>query len=125
MTYGNAKKTDIVAISEDGSRALTIEVKTTSQPRWIIGGYIPAESEAPWVFVYIPDSDKYSHPFYYVMTQAEMREILLPMHEAYNKKYIERHGVEYGDKPGVVTLARKDIERHKDAWSKITDRMKT
>lgn len=124
VTYGNAKKADIVAISEDGNRALKIEVKTTSQPKWIIGSYVPVDSETLWVLVHIPEDDN-SPPSFYVMTQAEMRKILLPIHEAYNKKYLERRGVERGNKPGVVSLARKDIEPHRNAWDKITDRMKT
>ena len=35
ITYGNAKKADVVAFSEE--RLLRIEVKTTSQIKWVLG----------------------------------------------------------------------------------------
>jgi len=74
VTYGNAKKADVVAFSEDGAKAVTIEVKSTSQPKWIIGSYIPTQGNNPWVLVYIPP-DAASSPAYYIMTQNEIREI--------------------------------------------------
>jgi hypothetical protein len=124
VTYGNAKKADVVAFSEDGAKAVTIEVKSTSQPKWIIGSYIPTQGNNPWVLVYIPP-DAASSPAYYIMTQNEIREIVLPVSQAYNAKYKEKHGVEYGNKPGVVSLAQKDAEAHKDAWHKIIEQLKT
>lgn len=33
ITYGNAKKADVVATSEDGEAAVVIEVKSTSQTK--------------------------------------------------------------------------------------------
>ncbi len=123
VTYGNAKKTDIVVMAKDGSKAVMVEVKTTSQSKWIIGSHVPEESKALWVLVHIPEDDNTAAPEFYIMTQDEMRKILLPLHVAYNKKYLEKHGVEYGDKPGVVALTRTAIESHRDAWEKITKRV--
>jgi hypothetical protein len=71
VTYGNAKSADVVAFSLSGEKAVVIEVKSTSSPKWVVGGTIPSASEKPWVFVYLPTepSDcssiritRYSHP---------------------------------------------------------------
>jgi Holliday junction resolvase len=36
VTYGNAKQADVVAIHE--SRATSLEVKSTSESKWVLGG---------------------------------------------------------------------------------------
>jgi hypothetical protein len=53
VTYGNAKKADVVAYA--GDKALVIEVKSTSKPQWVIGGAVPSASEnVMWVLVFLP-----------------------------------------------------------------------
>lgn len=122
VTYGNAKKADVIAMSEDGERALVIEVKTTAQSKWVVGQYVPEPSERIWVFVYVP-TEELSTPSFFVMTQSEIHAILHPITEEYNRRYREKYGVEYGDKPGVCSLKRDLITRSESAWGKITARL--
>ncbi|MCF8298685.1 MAG: hypothetical protein K9J13_14145 [Saprospiraceae bacterium] len=118
ITYGNAKKADIVAIGPDESKSIVIEVKTTSKSNWIIGSRAPESSNKIWVLVHIPTNEN-EHPKYYVMFQSELHNILKPIEIEYHKRYIEKHGVEYGDKAGVCTLKRSLISEYEDAWEKI------
>ena len=41
VTYGNAKKADVITVSEKTGKAIIIEVKSTSQKKWVIGNYVP------------------------------------------------------------------------------------
>lgn len=122
VTYGNAKKADVIALSGKGNCAVVIEVKSTAQPKWVIGQYIPEEGMNPWVLVHIP-AEEALNPEYYVLTQSELREICLPDTIAYNEKYKAKHGVEYGSKPGVVSVSRKKIAACKNAWHKIVEQL--
>jgi len=49
VTYGNAKKADVVAV--EGGSACAIEVKTTQEARWVIGGTAPEPGNSIWVLV--------------------------------------------------------------------------
>jgi len=118
ITYGNAKKADVVALSEGGDAATVIEVKTTNQSKWVVGNYVPQPSKKIWVFVYVP-SDNAQRPTFYILTQTEITDILAPLDSAFRQRYKEKHGVEYGDKPGVCSLKRSDIEGYEDKWKKI------
>ncbi len=122
VTYGNAKSADVVAFSLSGEKAVVIEVKSTSQSKWVVGGFTPPASPKPWVFVYLPASYTES-PSYYVVLQSELHDILMPLHIEYNRRFKERHGVEYGDRPGVVNFTRAQAEPFKDAWGKIVDQL--
>jgi len=122
VTYGNAKKADVIATSEDGERALVIEVKTTSQPKWVVGQYVPEPSERIWVFVHVP-TEETSAPSFFVVTQTEIHAILHPITEEYNRRYKEKHGVEYGGKPGVCSLKKTQIVESESAWEKIISRL--
>ena len=94
ITYGNVKKADVVATSEDGEAAVVIEVKSTSQTKWIVGQYLPEPSDRVWAFVYVPkECDQ--PPSFYILTQSEISEILKPEDEEYRRQYAEKHGVEY------------------------------
>lgn len=122
ITYGNAKKADVVATSESGEAATVIEVKTTSQSKWVVGRFVPEPSERIWIFVYVP-KDGAQPPSFYVLTQSEIAEILQPLDEDYRRRYKERHGVEYGDKAGVCSLKRSQIEEAEDRWDKVSQRL--
>ena len=118
ITYGNAKKADILATDADSEKAIVIEVKTTQKSNWIVGSRAPEPSDKIWVLVYIPN-DESLHPEFYIMKQSDMHDILMPIQTDYFKRYKEKHGVEYGKKAGVCTLKRSSISAHKDDWDKI------
>jgi len=116
VTYGNAKSADVVAYC--GSRATSLEVKTTSEAKWVLGGSLPEESDALWVLVFLPPDERQS-PEYFVLTSAELRGLVLPRHEAYNQRYREKQGNEYSAK-GVVSVLRKELgKQHLGAWEKV------
>ncbi|MBL0143838.1 MAG: hypothetical protein IPP91_17475 [Betaproteobacteria bacterium] len=116
VTYGNAKKADVIAVN--GAKAAPIEVKSTSQSKWVLGGVLPADNSNIWVLVYLP-LDESASPEYFVLTSAELRKLVLPGHEAYNAKYFAKYGKKYSGK-GVVSIERKLLEaKDQPAWSKI------
>jgi hypothetical protein len=116
VTYGNAKKADVIAIN--GTSAVSLEVKSTSQCKWVLGGELPADNLNIWVLVHLPENEIES-PEYFILTSAELRKQLLPQHEAYNKKYREKHGKDFSSK-GVVTIQRKLLaDSCLGAWDKV------
>ena len=116
VTYGNAKKADVIAIN--GAKAASLEVKSTSQPKWVLGGELPANNSNIWVLVHLPQ-DENASPEYFVLTSAELRGLVLPHHEAYNAKYRATHGKEFSGK-GVVSIQRKLLDdSHLGAWGKV------
>lgn len=117
VTYGNAKKADVVALA-GGNRAVTIEVKSTPGTRWVVGGVVPAESSAPWVFVHVPPEPT-EPPAFFVLNQAQLYEILHPIDITYRRKYLEKHNQEYGEKRGVVNLSRDQAQPFKNKWNTI------
>lgn len=123
LTYGNAKSADVVAFSENSDRSVVIEVKTTKQPRWVVGGHVPAPSQKPWVFVHLPE-DNNEAPMFYVLAQKSLYEILAPIDAEYERKYKEKHGVEYGNKAGVVNVTRKQLEPFKNNWEIIREQVR-
>ena len=122
VTYGNAKSADVIAFSVSGEKAVVIEVKSTSQSKWVVGGFTPLVSPKPWVFVYLP-IEYTEAPSYYVVLQSELHDILDPLDVEYKRKFKERHGVEYGDRPGVVNFTREQAEPFKNAWEKILNQL--
>jgi hypothetical protein len=124
VTYGNAKSADVVAFSTSGEKAVVIEVKSTAQAKWVVGGKIPAPSSKPWVFVHVPEDPKLP-PSFFVLLQEELHQILAPLGDEYRRKYKEKHGIEYGDRAGVENLTKKQAEPFHDAWSKILDQLLT
>lgn len=116
VTYGNAKKADVVAVH--GTKAVALEVKTTSQPKWVLGNALPAECGAIWVLVYLP-TDMADSPVYFVFTGTELRELVLPGHEAYNTRFRVKHGKDFEGK-GVVSISRNLMDlQHQGAWHKV------
>jgi hypothetical protein len=122
VTYGNAKQTDVVAFSDESTRAVVIEVKSTGQPDWIVGNKTPEPSVKPWVFVHIP-LDANASPEFYVLTQSQIHELLAPSDAEYYRRYRERHGRE-STGIGVVTLSRKQAAPFKGCWQTIIDAVK-
>jgi hypothetical protein len=124
VTYGNAKSADVVAFSISGEKTVVIEVKSTSQARWVVGGKVPPPSSKPWVFVHIP-ADAASAPRYYIALQSELHDILAPIGVEYRRKFREKHGVEYGDRPGVENLSLIQAQAFEGAWEKILRQLST
>lgn len=122
VTYGNAKSADVVAFTNNSDRVAVIEVKTTRQPQWVVGSRVPAQSQKPWVFVYLPEQSE-EPPRFFVLTQTQLHEILTPLEAEYERRYKEKHGVEYGDKPGVVNISRKLLENYENNWQAIVDQL--
>ena len=122
VTYGNAKRADVVAFSVSGERVVVVEVKSTSQTSWVVGGTVPPASKKPWVFVYFP-KELNEAPSFYVLLQSELHDILSPVAANYRRRYKEKHGEEYGNRRGVENLLRKQIEQHKNAWGKIANQL--
>jgi hypothetical protein len=124
VTFGNAKKADVVASSLSDERAVVIEVKTTSNREWVVGSRLPLESTKrpkPWVFVYLP-IEQLEPPSYYVLLQSDLYRELLPEDERYRNRFKELHdGEDYGDRVGVVNFPRTLAEKYKDKWETITD----
>ena len=118
VTYGNAKNADVVAFSISGDKAVVVEVKSTSQPKWVVGGTLPLASSKPWVFVHLP-IDPTDPPEYYIILQSELHDILTPIEEDYYRKFKEKHGIDFGDRKGVVNFTRKQAEPFKNQWAKI------
>lgn len=118
VTYGNAKSADVVAFSISGEKTVVIEVKSTSQSKWVVGGKVPSPSPRPWVFVHIPTEPSAS-PEFFVLFQSELHEVLAPGEAEYFRKFKEKHGEEYGNRQGVVSLHRQQVQPFKNAWEKI------
>ena len=123
VTYGNAKSADVVAFSMSGEKAVVIEVKSTSQAKWVVGGVLPPPSTKPWVFVHLP-TELTEPSAYYVVLQSELHNILAPIENEYYRKFKEKHGEEYGDRPGVVNFPLKEAERFKNKWETILDQLR-
>jgi hypothetical protein len=117
VTYGNAKKADVVAV--EGNAACAIEVKTTQEAKWIIGGTVPDSGDSIWVLVYLPRDDL-APPEFFVLTSLELHTILKPTQDAWLKKCQEKHG---HPMPGVYAVRRGEVEGHKGAWQKVTHKL--
>lgn len=124
VTYGNAKSADVVVFTEGSDRVVVVEVKTTRQSEWVVGGYVPAKSEKPWAFVYLPEN-RAEPPRFFILTQSKLHQILAPLDVEYRRKFKEKRGVEYGDKPGVVNISRKLLAEYENNWEAISDQLKT
>ena len=122
VTYGNAKRADVVAFSDSSDRVIVIEVKTTGKPEWTFSGRISTKSEKPWVFVHLP-KDSEEPPKFFVLTQSQLHAILAPLDEEWCRKYKEKHDREYGDKPWVVNISPKLLADYENKWGAIIDQL--
>jgi hypothetical protein len=115
ITFGNAKKADVVATNERSTRS--IEVKTTREPKWLVGGTVPEPNDSLWVLVYLPRDDLRPAEFF-VLTGLELHAILKPKADEWLEKCLKKHG---HPMPAVYSVRRDEIADHnKDAWQKIT-----
>lgn len=115
VTYGNAKKADVIAFSE--GRSIALEVKSTSGSKWVLGGLLPTDCPKLYVLVYLP-SEATQAPEYYVVTSAELRKAVQPAYDSYMARYEAKHGKKYSG-VGVVSVRQKDIAAHRGAWEKV------
>lgn len=122
LTYGNAKRADILAFSQQTGRGEFIEVKTSNIGRWPIGNRVPEPSNQIWVFVNMPYKIT-EHPEFYILTQSQLHTVLKPEEDAYMEKYFRKHGVPYGDKAGVTSAKKDLIEQYKDNWEALTSKI--
>lgn len=118
VTYGNAKKADVIAFSETAERAVVIEVKSTHQSQWVVGKTVPPPSQKPWVFVHLPQ-DPTDYPRFFVLTQSEVHKIVDADAAAYRRRFKENHGVEYGARPGVEDLKLTSVTQYENNWDAI------
>src|SRR5262245_40559465 len=117
VSYGNAKKADVVAMH--GRSAIWLEVKTTRNKKWVLGGRIPDPDDSIWVLTHLPNDDAQS-PEFFIVTGAELNSILTPRAEAYRAGFLARHGHAF-DGAGVVSVMRTEVQSHKAAWQKISE----
>lgn len=115
---------DVIAFTGGTDRVVVIEVKTTRQPQWVVGGRVPSKSEKPWVFVHLPGNSE-EPPRFFVLTQSQLHGILAPSEADYFRRYRERHGVEYGEKTGVVNIRREQLTAYENKWGTIIDQLQT
>ena len=134
VTYGNAKKADVVAFSPETSTAQVIEAKSTSQRKWVVGNKNPEPSEDLWVLVHIPENSTETTR-YFILTAREIHGILKPGEVEYCQKYIERHGHEPTG-VGVYSVRLNQVDGKQQAngtqlescegkWDKILSRVTT
>jgi hypothetical protein len=122
VTYGNAKRADVLVFSHSSEKALAVEVKSTSKDEWIVGPKVPIASDKPWVFVHVP-VERDSSPSYYILTQAELEAVLKVRYQEYFKNYKQRHGEEYGDRASFINLKLKEAKCYLNAWQTITKKL--
>lgn len=118
VTYGNAKNADVVAVGQASNKSLVVEVKSSSAGRWPVGSRVPSPSDQVWVFVHLP-RDTSAPPEYFVLTQRQLHEALAPAEREYMARYKEKHGRNYGDKPGVAAATTMLLAPYRNAWSTI------
>lgn len=122
VTYGNAKKVDIVAFNELANKFTLIEVKSSDKGAWRVGSRVPEPSGQIWVFVDI-DTNPIEPLKFYILTQKNIHDELIDEEIAYMKRYFEKHGKEYGDKPGFCSIKRKHTEKYQNNWNVVFDRV--
>jgi hypothetical protein len=115
VTYGNAKKADVIAVN--GTVALPIEVKTTQEQKWVVGGKMPEPNNAIWVLVYLPPVALEPAEFF-VLTGAELHESMKPRNDADQKKYLDKHRRPF-EGHGVYSVRHDEVSSYKGAWGKI------
>jgi hypothetical protein len=120
VTYGNAKKADVVVLSKSRRNAMVIEVKTTSQATWVVGGTLPNQDDELWIFVHLPTSEN-EPPRYFVLTSTELHSIVFAEYDAYLERYRKRNGGEFSGNP-VHNLSLKQALTFEGMWQKVLER---
>ena len=124
ITYGNAKRADVIAFSEFSDRVVVVEVKTTRQSKWTFSGRITTKSDKPWVFVHLPEVSE-DPPRFFVLTQSDLYAILAPLDEEWCRGYKERHGFEFGDRIWIVNIDKVLLKNHENKWGAIIEQLQT
>lgn len=120
VTLGNAKRADIVALNNDATKVVVVEVKSSPKKEWVVGNVVPQATDQPWVFVHIPADG--TSPRYFVLTARELNAILSPGDTKYREEFFERHGKPFTGK-GVVKLKLAQAEKYENKWSSIIDQV--
>lgn len=116
VTYGNAKKADVIAFGD--GKSVNVEVKTTSSEKWVLGSVVPAESAIVWVLVHLP-ADESEPPDYFIFTSSELRDLVVPMDSDYRARYMEKHGKPFKG-IGVTSIERRAIPlQYRGAWHTV------
>lgn len=124
ITYGNAKSIDIIAFTTTSDYVIAIEVKTTQKKQWVVGNRVPEKSSKPWVFVYTPENPNEA-PRFFIITQNQLNEILRPIELKYEENFKNKHGVDYGNRRGIVNIDRNLLASFENKWETITHQIKT
>ena len=120
VTMGNAKRADVVVMNREATKAVIVEVKSSTRNEWVVGNTIPKSSNQPWVFVHVPSEG--SSPRYFVFTAKELVELLSPGDLAYRARYESIHKTPFIGK-GVVKLALTAAASGEGRWEKIIERV--
>jgi hypothetical protein len=120
VTYGNAKRADIIAFMGASNRAVVIEVKTTRNKKWVVGNSVPEKLEIPWVFVYLPEDDN-KPPSFFVILQSELHDIMTSIVAEYNKNYEQRHHRPYDARNPVWDIKQTMLADRENRWDVITN----
>ena len=119
VTYGNAKKADLLVFSATEDRVVRIEVKCTEKLEWVIGNEIPTPSSKPWVLVGLPPR-MVDAPKFYVLTQEELNKVLVDQYLPYWRDYEHRHGEPYPeDRAKVIKVGVKSVVLYENKWDSI------
>ena len=118
VSYGNAKKADVIVSSPDSLSAVVIEVKTSPEGAWRVGNRTPQACNKPWVFVHLPAIPT-EPPEFFVMTQKDVHEILMPLEERYLEEFERIHGESHGKRQGFAKMEKAQAEPYRDNWATI------
>ncbi len=124
VTYGNAKRADVVAFTESSDRVVVVEVKTTGKPQWTFSGRIFTSSAKPWVFVHLPKNSE-EPPRFFVLTQSDLHSILAPLDAEYCRQYKKKHGREFDEKSWVTNISLELLKVHENKWGAIIKQLQT
>lgn len=122
VTYGTAKRADVVCVSRDGRRAVVLEVKTTGKSRWPIGTRVPAPTDQVWVFVHLA-LDALSPPRYLVWEQSDMHTALSPGEKAFTERFRRRRGQDWDYSKGVACMPLDVALVRENAWATVLKRL--
>ena len=115
VTYGNAKKADVIAVN--GKIALPIEIKTTQEQKWVVGSKMPEPNNSVWVLVYLPPDERQSVE-YFVLTGAELYGSMKLRNDADQQKYLDKHGRPFEGR-GVYWVRQDEVSSYREAWKTI------
>ena len=132
LTLGNLKRTDLLALTEDGN-VVRIEVKAKQARIWPGCKGVSGE-HAAIVFVDFKDKEDRERPDFYILDPKEWHKLLLYKQRRYNKTHERRMHIRnnvpiYESKPGKPTyigagVSVENISQYKDAWQTIENILK-